>query len=158
MNSLPCGRPLAAILVLTSLLLAGCAPQADSRSGTPAKAKAGSSELQIRVLSNRADLVSGGDALVEVILPEGKSATELKADINGRDVSKQLELRGNGRTMGLITDLAEGLNTLTVTAGDLGAAIDLTNHPNGGPIFAGEQIQHGQTTGDLLAVAACFFE
>ena len=124
-------------LLLSAVLLAACGPQADG--GNSAKDLA---QLQIKVLSNRADLVSGGDALVEIQLPSGKSGAALKADVNGRDVSSALALRPNGRVMGLITDLKEGRNLLSVAIpGGLVAQIELVNFPNGGPVFAGEQIQ-----------------
>ena len=43
--------------------------------------------VEIKVLSNRADLVSGGDALVEIVLPGSAAATELRVYVDGRDVS-----------------------------------------------------------------------
>ena len=45
----------------------------------------GADEPAVRVLSNRADLVSGGNALVEVVLPAG--ADEVSVDVDGTDVS-----------------------------------------------------------------------
>jgi len=35
----------------------------------------GSDSLQIKTLSNRADLISGGDAFIEIVLPQGTSAS-----------------------------------------------------------------------------------
>ncbi len=64
----------------------------------------------IRTLSNRADLVSGADALVEIVLPVGTSATGLKVDVGGRDVSDPFAQRANGRVLGVITGLANGNN------------------------------------------------
>jgi hypothetical protein len=49
--------------------------------GAAAPAFAASPSPQIRVLSNRADLVSGGDALVEVV-PAGA-----RVEVGGRDVT-----------------------------------------------------------------------
>src|SRR5688500_15513202 len=43
--------------------------------------------IKIDVLSNRADLVSGGDALVGVGLPDGSDPSALKVAVDGRDVS-----------------------------------------------------------------------
>ena len=88
----------------------------------------------INVLSNRADLLSGDDALVEIT---GADASGLRVSLDGRDISKDFALRPNGRVMGLVSGLAEGPNLLR--AGD--AEIILTNHPIGGPIFSGEQVQ-----------------
>ena len=101
-----------------------------------------SGPLAIKALSNRADLISGGDALVEVTLPAGRSADGLKADVDGRDISGDILLRGNGRVMGLVTGLKNGANTLTVKLGDgSSTSVAITNYPNGGPIFSGPQIQ-----------------
>ena len=96
----------------------------------------------IHVLSNRADLVSGGDALVEVGLPSSAVASAVKMTLNGKDVSTEFALRDNGRYMGLLTGMNVGRNVLTASipgSGDSSYAI--VNYPNGGPIFSGPQLQ-----------------
>ena len=51
-------------------------------------------------------------------------------------------MRPNGRFQGLVTGLALGDNVLTARiTGGPGARITLTNHPNGGPVFSGPQVQ-----------------
>jgi hypothetical protein len=99
--------------------------------------------LGVRVLSNRADLLSGGDALVEVVLPEGGVVPpRLRVGVDGRDVTDAFDLRPGDRFLGLVTGLERGRNTLTARApGFERARIRLTNHPIGGPVFAGEQVQ-----------------
>lgn len=98
--------------------------------------------LSIKVLSNRADLISGGDALVEIVLPDDADASKLMVTLGARNVSSEFPRRDNGRVMGLLTDLAVGENVLTAQLPDaVGARITLTNHPIGGPIFAGPQVQ-----------------
>lgn len=129
-------------LCSTTLGLAACSAPADGgaaaemqddKAGKPAGA-------QIHVLSNRADLISGGDALVEVILPAG--ATEAKVLLNDVDVSSQFGLRANGRYMGRLTGLALGDNVLVAKAkGGPPSHATITNYPNGGPLFSGPQIQ-----------------
>ena len=69
----------------------------------------------IKVLSNRADLISEGDALVEV-LPQGVDK-DFSLMPNGTDVSEQVRLRKNGRIMGVVKGLTLGENTLTVSGG-----------------------------------------
>jgi hypothetical protein len=51
--------------------------------------------LQIQTLSNRADLVSGGEVLTEVRLPAGASVSSLRVSLDGRDVTSQFALRPN---------------------------------------------------------------
>ena len=43
--------------------------------------------LEIRTLSSRADLVSGGDTLLAVTVPQGTRADQLTVTINGTDVT-----------------------------------------------------------------------
>jgi len=101
-----------------------------------------SDSLVIKTLSNRADLVSGGDALVEIVLPQGASASGLKVDLGGRDVSDAFAQRANARVLGVVTGLSNGNNALTAKLpGKNGASLTINNHPIGGPVFSGPQIQ-----------------
>jgi hypothetical protein len=117
-----------------ALVAAGLVPVARATTLTP------SADVSIQVLSGRADLVSGGDALVRVGLPDGvRSAT---VDVNGRDVTKQFALRPNGRFEALLTGLTLGRNDVRASTPDGHAAVlTITNHPQGGPMFSGPQIQ-----------------
>lgn len=100
------------------------------------------STLQVETLSNRADLVSGGDVLVEVRRPDGGAPTDLVATLDGRDVSDAFAVRPDGRVQALLTGLEPGDNVLRVDAADGDPAeLTITNHPIGGPIFSGEQVQ-----------------
>jgi hypothetical protein len=101
----------------------------------------GSDSLTIKTLSNRADLVSGGDAFIEIVLPQGTSASGLKVDVGGRDVSNAFAQRPNGRVLGVVTGLSNGNNLLTAKVGGKGASLAINNHPIGGPVFSGTQIQ-----------------
>jgi hypothetical protein len=98
--------------------------------------------LQIKTLSNRADMISGGDVLVEIILPAGSTDTTLHVTAGIRDVSSSFVRRAGGRIIGLIDALDTGA---TVIEADLGskqvARLKVTNHPIGGPVFSGPQIQ-----------------
>jgi hypothetical protein len=107
-------------------------------------APAGGAEdgLRIDVLSNRADLVSGGDALIDIALPAGVDPDRVRVRLGRSDVSDAFALRENGRFQGLLDGLAEGDNELTARApGVSGARLTITNHPHGGPVFSGPQIQ-----------------
>jgi len=67
-----------AAFVVGLAALSGLAPAAGAAKATET--------LQIKVLSNRADLISGGDALVEVVLPPGADPRAVCLDVDGRDV------------------------------------------------------------------------
>ena len=102
-------------------------------------AGAGHAQTEIRVLSNRADLISGGDALIEVVPPPPPGAV---IDVDGTNVTGDFALRPNGRYMGRLNGVAIGTHTLTVRLADSsGASIALDNHPIEGPVFSGPHLQ-----------------
>jgi hypothetical protein len=111
---------------------------AGSLFAAPAMAAGG---LQIKVLSNRADVISAGDALVAVSLPAGASASDVTVTLSGADVTGAFAQRANGKFEGLVTGLQIGENVLKATAGDASDELTITNHPNGGPVFSGPQVQ-----------------
>ncbi|HKE13229.1 MAG TPA: DUF6351 family protein, partial [Kofleriaceae bacterium] len=144
-----------ALLVCCSALGA-CSAQSDSEEATDSASNAASASevspaghgghggraLELRTLSNRADLVSGGDALVEVVLPRHGHTSHLRVRVGGRDVSSAFARRADGRTTGVITGLADGHNTVVADAsGVRGASLTITSHPIGGPVISGAQIQ-----------------
>ncbi len=95
----------------------------------------------LEVVSNRADLVSGGDALVAATLERRARRDRLEADLNGTDVSSAFARRDGRRYEGLVTGLRLGRNQLTVRASRGRAKrIVITNHPIGGPVFSGPQV------------------
>jgi hypothetical protein len=95
---------------------------------------------EIIVLSNRADLISGGDALVELKLPAGANPALLKVDVDGRSVRSAFAVRADGRFAGLVTGLQMGANTLRANLPGGGSTIVITNHDLGGPVFSGTQV------------------
>ncbi len=98
--------------------------------------------VAIHVLSTRPDLVSGGSALVEVTTPADAAASSLVVERNGADVSGLFARRANGKIEGLLTGLRLGDNTVTALLDGAGAAqLTIVNHPVGGPIFFGPQLQ-----------------
>jgi hypothetical protein len=96
----------------------------------------------IAVLSNpRADLVSDGQALVGITLPNGQGIAGLKVTVGSRDVSKDFAVRSSGQIQGIVDNLRVGTNVVTAQAQGRAAHLTITNHPSGGPIFGGPQIQ-----------------
>jgi hypothetical protein len=106
---------------------------------TPAHAAGG---LEIHVLSNRADVISAGDALVALDLPSGH--TSAKVVLGGHDISDRFAVREDGRYGALLTDLQLGRNLLVAKAGKAKDRVTIVNHPNGGPVLAGPQVQPWQ--------------
>ena len=92
---------------------------------------------EIKVLSNRADLISGGGALVEIIWGGAAHSKVAPIELNGVNVEPAFAIRPNGRFMGLLTGLKDGENLLTVRVGGAGRQITITNHPIGGPVSSG---------------------
>jgi Tannase-like family of unknown function (DUF6351) len=124
----------AIIMALLASALAGPADAASKPTSKP--------QLSISILSGRADLVSGGSALVAVDLPPGSNPQRARVTLGGNDVTSAFAVRADGRFEGLVTGLALGQNQLQATLpGATGAKITLTNHPIGGPVLSGPQLQ-----------------
>ena len=104
--------------------------------------RSGSGEFGVNVLSNRADLISGGDALVQVVLPRHANPSRVTVSVGGHDVTSSFAIRPNGLFEGVVTGLRVGPNVLTARlSDDETAEVTITNHPSGGPVFAGPQVQ-----------------
>jgi len=100
----------------------------------PAQAK---ERLRLTVLSSlRADLVSGGDALVEVRGAKGAASWT----VNGNPAPPPSPDPDRGTLTGLVTGLVPGKNLLMVRAGKASARLVLVNHSKDGPILSGPQI------------------
>lgn len=111
-------------------LLAACG--SDSDAPPPA--------LEIRTLSNRADLISGGDAMVQVVVPAGVPTAGLRIEVDGTDVTSAFATRSDGRMTGLLTGLKVGDNVVTARADQATtASLTITNADRGGPVYTGAQ-------------------
>jgi Tannase-like family of unknown function (DUF6351) len=96
-----------------------------------------STPLTLSALSNRADLVSGGDVLLEV-KGIGTSAAGLAVTANGRDVTSAFVADSKrGSLVGLVKDLRNGDNTVEAKAGSKTTKLTVTNHPIVGPVLSG---------------------
>jgi len=100
-----------------------------------------SDNVQIYVLSNRADLISGGEALVEVTIPAGAVPAAMRVAVGQRDVTSAFAVRADGRYLGLI----EGSRWARTSSprSSLAAAPRTSPLPpsSGGPVFSGPQVQ-----------------
>lgn len=125
------------ILALLSPLVAVLPAAVPSSSATPRP------RLVVEVLSNRADLISAGDALVAVRIPRGVRPRDVRVRAGGRDVTRRFQVREDGRYVGLVRGLDLGRTPIRATArGARPGRIVVTNHPAGGPVFSGPQTEH----------------
>ena len=106
---------------------------------------AASGQFEILTLSNRADHVSGGDALVEVRVPGTVPLHQVTLWLNGLDVTAAFHTDTAARTMrGVLTGLEVGQNEFLADSNGRGlgrprASLAITNHPIGGPVLLGSQ-------------------
>lgn len=103
-----------------------------------AEAQAADGALVLQTVPTRPDLVSGGD--IRVVIP-GTQAGGLKVWLNGQDITPAFADTPKGAA-GLVRGLRDGKNELTATApGRAPGRLNIVNHPIGGPIFSGPQLQ-----------------
>ena len=127
-----------AFVVIVAVAFAAMAAGAASAGAKRAR----SSYPTIDVLSGRAELIAGGQALVAINLPRGTKRRHVKIYENRRNIRRRFAMRKDGRFEGLVTNLKLGKNKLTVVLPNgKGAQLILTNHPLGGPVFTGPQLQ-----------------
>jgi hypothetical protein len=93
-----------------------------------------STEFQISSLSTRPDMVTGGDVLIRVDVPDSTPIDRAVVRLNGKDVTSSF--RPDGQSLvGLVQGLQPGVNTFEAGT----ARLAVTNHPITGPVFSGPQ-------------------
>src|SRR6266851_3667422 len=99
------------------------------------------SNFEIVSLSNRADLVSGGDALLEVRVPKNVPLNKVRLSLNGDDVTGAFTANAARTLRGLVSGLVDGRNDFVAgeSHGGREARLVITNHPIGGPVLLGSQ-------------------
>jgi hypothetical protein len=140
------GSQLAAVVVAG--LVAGCGGGESAPSeSAQARAELPPFNFEIRTLSNRADLVSDGNVLVEVDVPKNVPMHQVTLRLNGADVGSAFVSDATTRKMrGVLTGLAPGENVFVADANGNGkgrpwASLTVTNHARGGPVLLGSQTQ-----------------
>ncbi|NBE95923.1 hypothetical protein FE391_12285 [Nonomuraea sp. KC401] len=116
---------------------------ATALASAPATAEAPGDGPAFTVLSSRPQVVSAGNALVRLDIPDDLSAKKVRVKRGGTDVTASFRAVDRGRALeGLVTDLRTGRNVLTATARGVRAArIVLDSHPVTGPVFSGPHEQ-----------------
>ena len=114
-----------------------------------AHAQTSKNGFEIKTISTRADLISGGDVLVQVTAP---AEAVLRVSVGGRDVSTAFRVGSTPNTrVGLVTGLPNGKSVIDVRVGTRisppdysgppASSLPVVNYPITGPVFSGPQIQ-----------------
>ena len=94
---------------------------------------------EIKVVSGRPDMVSGGSALVQIT---GPSIHSVKVRLNGQAISSSFRAAGtSGALLARIEGLKPGANVLEAGDEHKMQKLVLVNHPIGGPVFSGPHQQ-----------------
>ena len=99
----------------------------------------GSASLEVRTVSTRPDTVSGGEVLVQIVLPRNVAADRVAVTLNGRDVRSAFRPGLQPQTLaGLVVGLNDGSNQIEASApGQRRVQVTVINHPITGPVIAG---------------------
>ena len=92
----------------------------------------------IRILSSRPDMITGGDTLVGVTAAPDADLSALRVTLDGLEVTDAFRPSSSGILMGLLEDLAgAGEVRLELPDGTPVSTLSLQNHPIAGPVFSG---------------------
>lgn len=94
--------------------------------------------IRIATLSTAPSRITGGDVLVQVVLPDEVAPASLKVTAGGRDVSGAFRRKGESRVMeGVVTGLPLGNSAIEAVADRGRGRLDVTNYPATGPVISG---------------------
>jgi hypothetical protein len=103
-----------------------------------AQQKAAALPFEIRALSTRPELVSGGDVLIQVTGPAALTAKNLNVLVNGKDASAAFKVAADSKAfVGLVSGLNVGSNAIVASMRGTKTTAQLTviNHPVTGPVL-----------------------
>jgi hypothetical protein len=116
----------------------------DVRQGSPERSRG--APFEIRTLSSRADLVSGGDTLIAISqrgLKAPLSERGLTVTLNGKEITDRLAPDAGGdEWRGLVDGLQIGVNRVVAKTKSprAEAGLSITNYPITGPILSGPHL------------------
>jgi hypothetical protein len=133
-------------------VIAGCggsSPASPDATGATVRVAQGAaaSSLSITTVSNRPDMVSGGDVLARVTASPGRNPADVTIELNGADVTSAFRAEAGNALVGLVTGLRTGANELVARYRDGNgqqgnrATLQVVNHAASGPVFSGPQEQ-----------------
>jgi hypothetical protein len=126
------------ILALAAVLVLGIQGAAISVTLQPPSVP----EIHITVLSGRSDLVTDGQALVQIQISEPARLRQLTVRQGGRDITSRFVRRTATSTWGLVRGLPVGSTVVTAALPSGRAArLTLVNHRATGPLISGDQIE-----------------
>jgi hypothetical protein len=126
---MPISKPFLLTAVAASVLLYGCGGSDDD--DLPS--------TRVSVLSSRADMVSGGSALVAVEVPQGVTPSRIKVMRGTSDVTASFATQGSS-IVGLVPGLQVGDNVISAAIdGQERSKLTLKNFSRSGPIISGPQ-------------------
>jgi hypothetical protein len=109
--------------------------------GTSASGRRHPVRPDISVVSSDPSRVTGGDALVEVLVPDRAAAQDVRVRAGDREVTGNFTEVAPGVLRGLVTDLPLGTTRLTAVLDRRGrgpvGSVTVVNHPIAGPVFSG---------------------
>jgi hypothetical protein len=101
-------------------------------------AAGGDQQPTIRVLSSRPEMVTGAEALIQIVPPRGMAPDRVRVSRSGNDITAAFRPGGDGRTLvGLVHDLPRGASQIAVGSGAGAATLSLVSYPVTGPVFSG---------------------
>jgi hypothetical protein len=139
-----------AVALLAAATLAVSACSSDDSGGGATEQE---SSLRVEVVSSRAEYVTGGNALVAVTADDPDGVT---VELDGEDVTAGFapDPDDEHRLVGLVDGLPDGDATITAAQGDDTADVKVTNYPDQGPVFSGDQVPLVLCTTDSYGLAA----
>jgi uncharacterized tannase-like protein DUF6351 len=94
----------------------------------------------LTVSDPRPELISGGEALVRVDVPNHINPADVQITSDGQDVTSRFQVQSDGSMLGLVTGLTMGHNRLVASAhGQFASSLDIIDHSINGPVFSGKQ-------------------
>ncbi|MGE3958985.1 MAG: DUF6351 family protein [Vicinamibacterales bacterium] len=123
-------------------LVMACALAAGLWSVVPVSVTGTGGVVVVSALSADPALVTGGDVLLQVTVPEGTPRGDLRVTADGRDVTSAF-VPGPMADMfiGLVDRLPPGPSTVTAEVTHLTGSLALTNYPITGPVISGPHQQ-----------------
>ena len=127
------GAAIRLVAVIGALTIPVAAQQKTAAGRTAGNVEA----LEIRALSTRAEFVSGGDVLLQIVGPANLTANKLIVRVKGRDVSAAFKPAADKTLVGLVTGLDVGSNAVqaSMRGGKATAQLTVVNHPITGPVL-----------------------